>query len=80
MYLSNREHSLQFHKFLQDLDELRECKVLPCTLVLKDPVGNSFIGTLNSEGDPEDDPNLLVEVSSNTSCDVNFMRWFPVLY
>ncbi len=29
-------------------------------------MGNSFIGTLNSEGDPDDDPNMLVEVSNNT--------------
>ncbi len=56
----------KFHKFLQDLDELRECQVLPFTIVLKDPMGNSFIGTLNSEGDPEDDPNMLVEVSATT--------------
>ncbi len=44
-------------------------------------MGNSFIGTINSEGGPEDDPNMLVEVSIQhlTLCKTTLVVYCTVL-
>ncbi|KAG5183327.1 ZPR1 zinc-finger domain-containing protein, partial [Tribonema minus] len=46
---------VKFRVFLEKLDALRDGQHFPFTLVLRDPLGNSFIGALGYD-DPADDP------------------------
>jgi len=50
----------KFDQFMRRFNDIIEGKNLPFTIILRDPMGNSFIGT---KGDmaPEDDPFLKIE-------------------
>ncbi|CAM9659732.1 unnamed protein product [Choristocarpus tenellus] len=53
------ENQRKFREFLERFQRLIVGKAFPFTLVLRDPLGNSFIGSLEHE-DPADDPNIEV--------------------
>jgi hypothetical protein len=57
----------QFRIFLERLDALRAGEAFPFTLQLRDPLGNSFIGSQSYEN-PEEDPQIQVLVPLSTVC------------
>jgi len=59
---SSKETNVKWTKFLKELEQLMTGKV-PFTIILDDPVGNSFIQNPNA---PEPDPNLTVEEYERT--------------
>eukprot|EP00904_Undaria_pinnatifida_P009842 jgi/Undpi1/5989/HiC_scaffold_2.g01263.m1 len=50
----------KFRVFLEKFRSLIEGETLPFTLVVRDPLGNSFVGSAEHEN-PVDDPNITVE-------------------
>lgn len=55
------ETQRRFRLFLEKFRNLIEGETLPFTLLLRDPLGNSFIGSLEHEN-PADDPHITVSV------------------
>lgn len=60
---SDIQKTNKFQEFLVKLDDLKEGKILPFTLILDDPMSNCFIQNPHY---PEDDPKVTVEEYERT--------------